>query len=166
MRVTVRFEDYSDAVKEAVNEMVNDLCVAAAESLVEHYMDRLSRQEAPPHSFPDRTPYAYNGWKPGGYGPVNENTTVNNIPPEFSAVQTQSLYTYLRAESGNIGFLRQGHVTRRDQNYLLYYSIRTDGQRREWVVRDYKRYSSQLRSQLRSRMRANRASRGDSGVPF
>jgi hypothetical protein len=143
------------------------LCENAAELLAEQYKERLSRQEAPPHSRRDRTPYAYNGWKPGGFGPENKETTVNNIPPFFSAVQQKSLYTYISTMYGSIGFLRQGHVTQRDQNYLLFYSIRQDADRREWVVKEYGKYKKQLVSQLRQRMKENLAARGgQSATPF
>jgi hypothetical protein len=152
MIVSVRIEDHSERIKLLIEEKLGDLCEHAA---------------APPHSRRDRTPYAYNGWKPGGFGPVNQDTTVNNIPPFFSAVQQKSLYTYINTMYGSIGFLRQGHVTKREQNYLLYYSIRQDADRREWVVKEYRKYKKQLVSQLRQRMKENLAARGgQSATPF
>jgi len=165
--MSVRFEDHSDAIRQRIAAMLADVCENAAEKLTDKYSEKLSRQQAPPHSRKDRTPYAYNGWIRGGYGPVNEETTVNNIPPFFSAIQQESLYTYLRSSGGEIGFLRQGHVTRRDQNYLIQYSTRTDGQRREWVVKEYRKYKSELRNDLRAQIMANRvAAVGQSDVPF
>lgn len=166
MQVTVRIEDYSDAVKEAVNEMVNDLCVAAAESLAKNYREILSENTAPPHSAPGEIPHSYNGWKPGGYGPVNTGTEINNIPPFFSSMQSAPLHKFISSDGGGIGFT-DSHVTDRSQNYLLFYSITKDASaRREWVSRGYKEYKTRLRSRLQARVRANRASRGDSGVPF
>jgi hypothetical protein len=165
--LTVRIEDHSDKIKLLVEQKLADLCSDAAELLADQYKERLSRQEAPPHSRAGRTPYAYNGWKPGGFGPINEDTRVNNIPPKFSAVQEESLYTYISSMYGSIGFLRKGHVTKRDQNYLLYYSIRQDSARREWVVKEYRQYKKQLVSQLRQRMKENLAARGgQSATPF
>jgi hypothetical protein len=167
MIVSVRIEDHSERIKLLIEQKLGDLCEHAAELLAEQYKERLGRQEAPPHSRAGRTPYAYNGWKPGGFGPVNQDTTVNNIPPFFSAVQQESLYTYISTMYGSIGFLRKGHVTKRDQNYLLYYSIRQDSARREWVVKEYRQYKKQLVSQLRQRMKENLAARGgQSATPF
>ena len=164
MTVTVRFEDFSERVKLIVQERTEMLCEIAAEKLTETYSNQLSRTIAPPHSRAGRTPHAYNGWARNGYGPVNDETDVNNIPPEFSAPQTDFLYTYLRSSGGDIGFLRQGHVTRRVQNYLIRYSTRTDKHRREWVVKEYRKSRKRLAAELLASIRQLGVS--DSSVPF
>jgi hypothetical protein len=139
MTASVRIVDYRERFRDALLKRLGLGMAAAAEELKGTYAQMLS-VPAPPHSDVGGIPKAYNGFKPGGYGPVNSSTTVNNIPPVFDQVQTDSLVEYLGVSTEGavgeqeilVGF-RQSHVGSRDQNYLIWH----DQNGRPWVERGY-----------------------------
>lgn len=138
---SVRIEDNREGVKALLTRKLLAACQAAAESMADGYKFALQSRVAPPHSKLGEIPHAYLGYKPGGFGPTNP-TGINNIPPEFSSVQSDYLSSYIEGGasgefgdvSGFVGFA-PSHVTTRDQNYLLYH----DRAGRPWVVPTYRR---------------------------
>lgn len=127
--LTVLFEDHKDRIKEILRKKLGEATFAAADKLADSYKDGLQETIAPPHSRLGQIPHAYMGWKPGGYGPTNpnfrfddQNTWVNNVPPEFDSAQVSYLSNFIESGSGEekgvVGF-RPSHVTDRSDNYLL-----------------------------------------------
>lgn len=155
--LSARFEDRSFALQARMLKMLRRACEQAADRLAEGYRAGLQARTAPPHSAAGQIPHAYFGWKPGGFGPVNETTTVNNIPPEFSQEQTDYLSSYIESagsdETGGavVGFA-PSHVTRRDQNYLLEH----DARERPWVRPIYGRVKKLMADEAKSAFHGGR----------
>ena len=144
--VSVSFVDHSAEIMELLERKLRAAVGNAAEELAEVYKSRsfgLQRRIAPPHSRKGQVPYAYLGWKDGGFGPVNGFGERNNTPKQgFSSTQTDYLSSYIHGTGtpegqriqGLVGFI-DSHVTSRSQNYLLWH----DRNGRPWVNRLYQR---------------------------
>lgn len=146
MGIAVRFEDHSERIIELLERKLRAGLGEAARILGEDYSSGLQRETAPEHSAPGQIPHRYWGWKPDGYGPLNAPERLNNIPElGFSAKQGDYLAEYIRGTGvpegqklqGLVGFEETGHVTRREQNYLIHWDQGTvkglSGVRRPWV---------------------------------
>lgn len=147
----VSFRDNSENAIELIGNNVRVVLKAGAETLAEKYREGLQENFAPPHSKGGQIPHAYNGFIEGGFGPVNEDTRINNTSSQgFARDQQDYLSSYIigiaTAEGhrprGLIGFT-PSHVDRRELNYLLrwdqgtvpgFYRIK-----RPWVKRIFDR---------------------------
>ena len=112
-----------DGIRKMIARKVADACVAAADVLAVEYFKALTYAIAPPHSSPGEIPHAYAGWREGGFGPVNDDTTINNTPRQgFAKNQEYFLAAYIRSArsstGGSVGFT-PSHVRDRFMNYLL-----------------------------------------------
>lgn len=153
--LTVRIESHVERIQALIARKLLAAAQAAAEETADAYKYHLQKRQAPPHSDAGEIPHAYMGYKPGGFGPTNP-TGVNNIPPEFSSVQTDFLSTYIEGGasgefgevSGYVGFA-PSHVTRRDQNYLLAH----DQSGRPWVDEIFRLERENIRRQARTAFR-------------
>jgi hypothetical protein len=136
--LTVRFEDRSEEFLERLRRKLLAAVSAGARTLSERYVERLTETIAPPHSRMGQIPHAYLGWTPGGFGPVNRTTLINNEG------QIAFLATYIDftvGDSGSdlsssIGFKPSHadgeyriHTAGSDGNYLLWHN--SNG--RPWV---------------------------------
>lgn len=140
--MTVQVVDHSEKVIALLRRKVKALLEKAAFEIADYYRFELQASTAPPHSEAGQIPHAYFGHKEGGFGPVFGAGEPNNQPPEFSAVQTDYLATYIdHGVDDTFDFVQAfvgfspSHVTTRDQNYLLFW----DQNGRPWVERIYKR---------------------------
>lgn len=157
-------------LKIRIENILQVMVSAAAETLAGQYQAELSRRFAPPHSRIGRVPHAYNGPKPGGYDNTGGVPGLKNNRPEtgFARDQTDPLYTYIQTDGGKIGFSLDGHVASRGQNYLLWH----DRNGRPWVRRIFFRQrgpGSQIaRKMVAAAKRAQRefVSGGGLNVPF
>jgi hypothetical protein len=145
--LTVSFKDHSEDVTAKLRRKVFAAVKVSARTLADGYRKALQEKKAPPHSSIGEIPAAYLGWKPGGFGPTNP-TLINNIPPEFAAVQTEFLSEYIVSGfveefggQGFVGFSSDGHVANRSQNYLIYWD-QFGG--RPWIYPVYQQEKNQM----------------------
>lgn len=166
------------SLKIRIENILQVMVSAAAETLAGQYRAELGRRVAPPHSSLGSVPHAYNGPRPGGFdntegvpGMKNNRTTTGNFfepSTRFPRDQTDFLYTHIEAEGGKIGFTLDGHVTNRKLNYLLSH----DKNGRPWVRRIYFRQrgpGSQIAKKMiaaAKRARRKFVSGGGLDVPF
>lgn len=147
--LSVRIEDHSQQVMELLERKLRAGLGAAAVDLADAYAFGLQRTIAPPHSVLGEIPHAYLGHKPLGYGPLfGEGERNNRQEVGFSATQSEYLSDYIRGASGApgqslrgmVGFEESGHVTRREQNYLIDH----DRNGRPWVMPLYRSAKQQM----------------------
>lgn len=120
--LNVSFRDNSEAIKELLIRKVQAATEAAARVLAKEYKKAMDTR-SPKHSPAGTIPNKYLGWRPEGYGPVNEGRILNNTTLQgFSSDQDNYLKEYIQAARSNngavVGF-EPSHVTTRQKNYLL-----------------------------------------------
>ena len=150
MSIAASFEfvDHSEAIKDLLYRKLRALVGAAAERLADEYKHELQKNTAPPHSKRGQIPFAYLGHRPGGFGPLNGYGEINNtVSQGFSSDQSAYLASYIHGVAGAEGQKIQGlvgfidsHVTRRDQNYLIWH----DRNGRPWIIPVYQRSKQQM----------------------
>ena len=157
-------------VKIAIENILNVMVSAAAETLAGQYRRELTRRVSPPHSRIGRVPHAYDGPRPGGFDNTGGQDGMKNNRPEtgFARDQEDFLANYIETDGGKIGFRLDGHVANRSQNYLLWH----DRNGRPWVRRIFFRErgpGSQIAKKMIAAAKAARReflSGGGASVPF
>jgi hypothetical protein len=153
-------------------ERVSNACVRAAEVLAVGYTEGLQASVAPPHSRPGQIPHAYMGYVQGGFGPVNDDTRINNTPLQgFAYDQQMYLSEYIRSArdgfGGVVGF-SPSHVQSRFKNYLIGWDQGrieyTSVPRRPWIRPLYDQTKSRMIGAARAGLREAVAE--NTGVPF
>jgi hypothetical protein len=155
-----------------IAERVSNACVRAAEVLAVEYKEGLQATVAPPHSRPGQIPHAYMGYVQGGFGPVNDDTRINNTPLQgFAYDQQMYLSEYIRSArdgfGGVVGF-SPSHVQSRFKNYLIGWDQGrieyTSVPRRPWIRPLYDQAKSRMIGAARAGLREAVAE--NTGVPF
>ena len=159
--LTVHVEHYKERIQELVQQRMQGVCYAAAESLEDQYRRGLREGTSPPHSRPGQVPHAYMGHRPGGYPFKKNNTpesgTINNtVAQGFAKDQDDFLSNYIRAgrtkAGACVGFI-PSHVQNRFKNYLLGWDQGVIGgnvvEKRPWVEPLFNRGRSSIRDDVR-----------------
>ena len=155
-----------------IAERISNACVRAAEALAVEYTKGLQESEAPPHSRPGQIPHAYMGYIQNGFGPVNEDTRINNTPLQgFAYDQQMYLSEYIRSardEFGGVVGFSPSHVPSRFKNYLIGWDQGrieyTSVPRRPWILPLYEQAKSKMIDAARAGLKE--AVADNSGVPF
>lgn len=159
-------------ISASIAERISNACVRAAEVLAVEYTRGLQESEAPPHSRPGQIPHAYMGYVQNGFGPVNEDTRINNTPLQgFAYDQQMYLSEYIRSardEFGGVVGFSPSHVPSRFKNYLIGWDQGrieyTSVPRRPWILPLYEQAKARMIGAARAGLKEAVAE--NSGVPF
>lgn len=192
--ISVSFADHSGEFLQQLQLRAQAACYAAAQVLAEDFRSGLQQTQAPPHSVVGEIPHKYDGYREFGYDDKRRRGIKNNAPEtDFSATQSDYLSNYIEASRSNrgavIGFMKSGsHVTRRDQNYLIYHDqgmwtkVRPEAiqkarlskkkiprpkfVRRPWIQPIYKRSRARMISEAADAFMMSPSGGGSGDTPF